>query len=254
MYRGFNLTVPTAFFSKFSEKGASLHGKNQKAVRDTLAAFKDASGNLVSSRMTAAWFPDVDAQVFISHAHKDSSMALGLAGHLHQEFGITSFVDSAVWGYSDDLLRMLDKNFCYNQDSNTYDYNKRNRSTAHVHMMLSVAISKMINQCECIIFLNTPHSIESEGYINGTTTNSPWIFSEIAMTSLIEKRLPVYHRMAKSEIAMDSFTEDLNLTVKYDVNLDHLHDLNANNYNAWVKKSSEKVGKEALDVLYEMTS
>lgn len=254
MYRGFNLAVPNKFFADFSEAGASLHRKNQRTVLDTLEAFRDTSGDLISSRMTAAWFPDVDAQVFISHAHKDSTLALGLAGHLQQEFGVTSFVDSAVWGYSDKLLQMLDKKFCYNEDTETYNYQKRNRSTAHVHMMLSVALSQMINRCECIMFLNTPNSISSDDYISGKTTDSPWIYSEIAMTGLIEKREPAYHRMSKSVTAMEGMAGDDSFTIKYDVDLDHLHDLTAQDYNAWVDAVSVNKSKQALDTLYEMTS
>ena len=253
MYRGFNLAVPDKFFKNSSEAGASLHSRNKRTILDRLEAFADTSGSLISSQLTAAWFPNVDAQVFISHAHKDSALALGLAGHLHQQLGVTSFVDSAVWGYSDKLLRIVDDRFCYNQDTRTYNYQKRNRSTSHVHMMLSVALSQMINRCECIIFLNTPHSISSDDYINGITTNSPWIYSEIAMTSLIEKRSPMYHRMVKSAAVMEGMASDSELTIKYEIDLDHLHDLTDEDYNAWIRTIGPKRGNEALDVLYEMT-
>lgn len=81
--------------------------------------------------------------------------------------------------------------------------------------MLSVALSRMIDRCECIIFINTPHSISSREYIEGDITDSPWIYSEIAMTRLIEKRSPEVHRRAKTAAATESY--DAELKVRYDV-------------------------------------
>jgi hypothetical protein len=156
MFRGFELSVNDSFFRDFRDAGRSQHQENKRLVDDCLSQFRDQSGDLLSEKMTAAWFPEIDSQVFISHAHKDSALALGLSGHLQEQFGLKSFVDSAVWGYSDDLLRILDDAFCYNGSSRTYSYQKRNRSTSHVHMMLSVALTRMIDKCECIIFINTP--------------------------------------------------------------------------------------------------
>lgn len=252
MYRGFDLNVPNNFFSKFIESGSLLHQKNKGIVSDILEEYRSNSGDLLASKMTAAWFPKIDAQVFISHAHKDSDIALGLSGHLHDELGISSFIDSTVWGYSDDLLKILDDEFCYNDKSKTYDYRKRNRSTAHVHMMLSVAISQMINKCECIIFMNTPQSISSVDYIKGSTTDSPWIYSEISMTSLIQKRSPTSHRLAKSVISTESLAADSNLTIQYEVDLSHLSKLSATKYNEWVEQAGDKRGNAALDILYNL--
>lgn len=204
--------------------------------------------------MTASWFPDIDAQVFISHSHKDVNLALNVAGHLLECFGLSSFIDSTVWGYSDDLLKVLDKKYCYNEGSNTYNYAKRNRSTAHVHMMLSVAITKMMNKCECVIFLNTPQSISAEQYIDGSVTDSPWIYSELAMTDLIGKRLPSVHRVGKSVVATESLASDSRLEIDYEVDLDHLTGLDRKLYMKWVENAKGKTGGQALDVLYNLTN
>ena len=250
MFRGFKLSVVDDIFRAYKDAGKLQHQQNKRLVDGRLSQFRSQSGDLLSKTMTAEWFPEVDAQVFISHAHKDSELALGLSGHLFRHFGLTSFVDSAVWGYADDLLKILDNEFCYNGESRTYNYQKRNRSTAHVHMMLSVALSRMIDRCECIIFINTPQSISSRKYIEGETTESPWIYSEIAMTRLIEKRSPEAHRRIKTTAATESY--DAELKVRYDVDLDHLSELKQGTYKKWADQSNGVTGPAALTRLYDV--
>lgn len=252
MFRGFELSVDSNLFADFEAAGLSHHEKNKCLVDACVDQFRDQSGGLLSAEMVDAWFPEIDSQVFISHAHKDSALALGLAGHLHEKFGLKAFVDSAVWGYSSDLLRIIDDAFCYNETSGTYSYTKRNRSTSHVHTMLSVALSRMIDRCECIMFINTPQSISSRDYIQGYTTDSPWIYSEIAMTRLIKKRPPKAHRRSKLVIATESLGEDAHLEVRYDVNLDHLSSLDQETYIKWANRSNGISGGDALDMLYNL--
>lgn len=250
MFRGFNLNVPESRLDRYAVDGAKLEEANQRIIEDKLSSFKDEYGNLIASAMTAKWFPAIEAQVFISHAHKDSQIAKGLAGFLHNH-GISSFIDSTVWGYSDDLLRLIDNEYCRNISNNNYNYQKRNRSTAHVHMMLSVALSQMINTCECVIFLNTPHSISSKEYVEGDITNSPWIYAEISMTSLIQKRPKESHR-SKEVISNESLATDASMTIEYDVDLDHLTKMDAGSFDNWVRAMDRHPTTNALDLLYEL--
>lgn len=250
MFRGFNLNVPESFFDEHAAVGAMLEATNQRIIEEKLSSFQDKNKRLIASSMTAKWFPAIEAQVFISHAHQDSQIAKGLAGFLHNR-GISSFIDSTAWGYSDDLLRLIDKEYCRNEFDNNYNYQKRNRSTAHVHMMLSVALSQMINTCECVIFLNTPRSISSRGYVEGDTTDSPWIYAEISMTSLIQKRSKESHR-SKEVIANESLATDASITVEYDVNLDHLKKMDASSFDNWVRAMDRCPATNALDLLYNL--
>ena len=226
--------------------------KNVEArLKMGLVSFKDKDGNLLASEIIAGWFPAIEADVFLSHSHRDEEQVIGLAGWLHKEFQLKSFIDSCIWGRSTDLLRMIDDEYCYNRSTETYSYAKRNRSTSHVYMMLSTALSKMINSCECIIFVNTPNSISPKSYIEGVTTDSPWIYSEIAMTSIVQKRTPAEHRgyMIKGAMALDALQESFN--VKYDVDLMHLAPLDINDLNEWCSNNN-KIGADALDGLYTL--
>lgn len=156
MYRGFNVSVPDGWFEHYKDDGFASHAIQKARIESTIDSFKAADGKLIASKVAANWFPSMDADVFISHSHQDSELAIGLAGFLKREFSITSFIDSCAWGYSNDLLKMLDNEYCYQEESDTYNYSQRNRSTCHVFMMLSVALSKMMNDCECVHVFEYP--------------------------------------------------------------------------------------------------
>ena len=54
-------------------------------------------------------------------------------------------------------------------------------------MMLSNSLNKMIDKSECIIFLESENSLDVKEIIkNGTS--SPWIYSELIATELINVR------------------------------------------------------------------
>lgn len=190
MYRGFNLLLEDNCFEGDFEalKGIGLDSfsSQQTSIEETINSFVRNDGSLDGSLMQANWFPQIKADIFISHSHKDKGLALALAGWLEETFGLTAFIDSCVWGYANKLLKMIDDEYCYQKKINAYNYQKRNYSTSHVHMMLSVALTQMIDNTECLFFLNTPNSITPNTIIN--QTESPWIYSEIAMSRLIRKK------------------------------------------------------------------
>jgi hypothetical protein len=118
-------------------------------------------------------------------------------------------------------------------------------------MMLSIAITKMIHNSECIMFVDTPNSISTEEYIKGRgMTDSPWIYSEISMTSLVQKRPPSEHRgrFVKAGRAQDSLTESFQ--IKYDVDTKHLAPLTSTMFASW--QGCKKKGVDALDALYNL--
>ena len=254
MYKGFNLDIKGINYSEYIEYGKTIHAHNKIMVENELASFKDSEGNLIASKIIAGWFPSIKADVFLSHSHKDADQIIGLSGWLNKKFGLIPFADSCIWGFSDDLLRMMDDEYCYSQARDTYSYQKRNRSTSHVYMMMSTALAKMINNCECLIFVNTTCSISPKKYIkDGDTTDSPWIYSELALTSLVQRRSSEEHRVEtiKSRVTLDSISKSI--PIKYDVDLTHLTELTVTHLNKWDKINNE-FGPRALDSLYELTS
>lgn len=255
MFAGFDLNVDLNSYASYVPYGRELHNKNKRIVKSRLDSFKGEDDKLIAERIVAEWFPSVDADIFLSHSHKDEDGIIGLSGWLHEKFGVSCFIDSCIWGYSEELLQMIDSEYCYNHATGYYNYHERNRSTSHVHMMLSTALSKTLDSCESVFFVNTPNSILPDQFIKGqTATESPWIFSEIAMTKLLRQKSLHQHRRMITE-AMDSTgleSIEKSLKIQYDVDLSHLTQLGKQDLDAWAKLQDEQPMKSSLDHLYNI--
>lgn len=254
MFVGFNahITEQGVFSPYFKDFGQGLFDGQKSEVRSRLRSYALDEGILDATRIEEDWFPSIDAGVFISHSHRDQELAIGFAGWLHELFGITFFIDSCVWGYADDLLKIIDKKYCVNKRKpdgsiDTYDYNKRNQSTAHVHMILNNALQKMIDKTECLVFLNTPNSLMIDNVIDGSATASPWIYSELTFSRMCRKKKLSEYR---PHLVYDSIHEFAQLNVKYDVSLTHLIDLDDHDLLQIWMNSRQKRPQEALDDLY----
>ena len=238
-------------FKKYNEIGKKVLDSNTELIDSYLNNLKDSKGVIDGSKLSNDWFPQIKADVFISHSHKDLQTALNLAGML-KTVGLTPFVDSCIWKYADNLQEAIDRQYCREDDSNYFDYQKRNYSTSHVHMMLTIALSKMIYSTECLIFLKTSKSVYPKDDIpqkNKIATLSPWIYAELEMTNLIEKRTLEAHRNRK--IVVEAETEP-KLKIKHSDEFRNISPLPANNLFEWLENVSEKgISKhQALDMLY----
>ena len=138
-------------------------------------------------------FPNIDANIFISHSRKDKDLANALAGWINKEFRLKVFIDSNVWGYSQELLEDINSVYSNKRENDnggyTYNHQDCNNASQHVNMMLSVALQKMIDTVECVILLNTDNAISTFDEQNKkmNTTYSPWIYSEIVCTQIVRK-------------------------------------------------------------------
>lgn len=269
MYRGFNLLLRNNFFKQdyfeeFQEIGVKSFSNQKAKIIEKISSFANGDGSLDGTKMQENWFPQIEADIFISHSHKDEKLAIALAGWLKKTFGLTTFIDSCVWGYANDLLKTIDNKYCL-KDMHSYSYEKRNYSTSHVHMMLSVALTQMIDNTECLFFLNTPKSITPDTIIN--QTESPWIYSEITTSQLIrKKRLEEYRHVALTE-SLSTFSEGGKRIphFRYDLSVNHLTDIDNIVLKNWVKswrdegrfchdfpQCPESLRVHALDKLYEL--
>jgi hypothetical protein len=256
VYRGFNLNIANkdSFDSWYATGQAD---KIQKALLQSSDLSDYLDGQAINgTRVKAGWFANHRADVFLSHSHADQELAIGIAGFLKKELGISAFIDSLVWGEANTLLKKIDSQYCWmNNKKEYYDYNKRNYSTSHVHMMLGTALAEMIDRCECIIFVNTPQSIHAKDSEKGAqaTTSSPWIYHELSTTKLLrrhsERRRNLFYKSQRA--TTESLTEDqaLTLQVNYEVPLSHLKPLNEAQLKAWAQ--ANKKGAPALDWLYD---
>ncbi len=257
MFTGFNLKIKETFDNYYYDIGKRNYDTMEIYAKKDIDKYIDINETLDATEMKSDWFPEIEADIFISHSHIDEKLAIGLAGWLYDKFGLKSFIDSCVWGYSDKLLKTIDDKYCLSENSApSYSYEKRNFSTSHVHMMLSTSLTSMIDKTECILFLNTSNSTSTTNDTIKNETNSPWIYSEVLMSKLIRKTGLSQDRIKNIvSTQKDKYTfENSTLEVKYDLGLKHLIELNTSDLTNWddFNKKYKDVGINALDTLYMM--
>lgn len=255
MHRGFNLKIDESLFSndKYYNTGFLTYMQNKSSIKSNIENYMKEDGSLDGEKISNEWFPNVKADIFISHSHTDEELAIKLAGWLYINFGLVSFIDSCVWGYSEELLLNIDNKYCYDSDSGNYRYRDRNFSTSHVHMMLSTSLMSMIDKTECIIFLNTENSIQTAGEVIKQTTKSPWIFSELETTKFIQKKPISQYREERIEkrAMLEHYAQD-KLSVSYRGDTGHLTELDDLSLLKWRAEVVKYIDSHPLDLLYNM--
>lgn len=262
MYSKFNYSPKTAFYNstlnRYLTKGNELFLKHENEVQECLSKYISEDGVINGSDLKEHWFSVSQKDIFISHSHKDLNKVKAFAGWIYESFGLEAFIDSCSWGYCDELLRKIDDKYCYNPKSRTYNYNLRNYTTSHVHMMLSIALTEMMDKTECVIFFNTPNSInmsEELGKVEKKEkTVSPWIYHELSMTTLLRQSKPIRKKAVLEHYAQQRADK---FSVAYDVTklLEGLTTLTDTDLLSWQsnwQKRPVKVKEEALEALYEI--
>lgn len=203
--------------------GQEYYENIKKDIQNSLKEFIGLDGIIDGTKLQENWFPTKQKfDVFLSHSHNDEKLAICLAGFLKEKLDLDTFIDSCLWGYSNELLKGLDKKYCMYSDGASYDYDKRNYSSSHVHMMLSIALSRMIDNCETVFFLNSENSICLSEEIDKERTSSPWIYNELSMADIIQiRKYAEYRKKTYLEFAHrehETLYESPNLHIQYKVN------------------------------------
>ncbi|MCX7127115.1 hypothetical protein [Aeromonas sp.] len=167
MFECFNLSLGDDYKQKLDPYSNlsrdSIRSEKQKARKKLRDFYIDGFDKIDAERLKNMWFPsyDISSHVFISHSHKDIEKAQTFAAWLKSEFNIDSFIDYDIWGFADELI--MEINEAHSKISNNlYSLEKANYTSSHVHMMLSSALTEVIDSCECLFFLNTNNSLTSD--------------------------------------------------------------------------------------------
>ncbi|CAA0248646.1 conserved hypothetical protein [Tenacibaculum maritimum] len=241
MYRGFDLDIHfnQNEINRFYQIGKTQFIKNANTANSTLRELLIKKGKINGNRMQNNWFPQVEADIFISHSHKDLEIAITLSGLLKNIFGLTAFVDSCIWQNSNNLLEIISNK----RVRNNQDYHQNLFYASHIHTMLLTALSMMIDKTECLFFINTSNSINNSREVN--LTDSPWIYSEIKMSQLIRKRkLSEYRKKGMGSPIMENF--------EYELDLNHFEKINKLDLIKWSKFNEKERTPYPLDILYEL--
>lgn len=250
MFRGFNYT-PSTFFSKninfqeYKDIGEEICSEQKSEFQKNLKVFIEQDV-INGTALQNECFPIFKKKrIFISHSHNDIDEVTAFAGWLYDCFKLEAFVDAWAWEYSDDLLKEIDDEYCYQPETETYDYETRNFTTSHVHMMLSVALAEMMDNAECVIFFNTSESVTLRD-----ETTSPWIYYELLLATKLRIKEP---KIRKSFI--ESFSQrDSYFVVKYDVSrfLKELNELTDDHLKKWLCLIKKNSRREPLSLLYDI--
>ena len=155
------------------------------------------NGTVDGTKLLKEVFATDHYDVFISYSHNDDDLIFAIAGMLGKEFNLNVFVDVFYWGSADRLLKEIDDIKCKKEDG-TYDYQKRNLTTSHVHAMLTSAIMQVMDLSEVVIFVNTYNSVPVlKNTLSGKKeyTLSPWIYEEVLFTEFLRKKEWFEHRI-----------------------------------------------------------
>ncbi|WP_206382601.1 toll/interleukin-1 receptor domain-containing protein [Vibrio kanaloae] len=262
MFKGFNLSLDSLDTLRHNSTYKSELTANKEKVEKSLKNSILSDGSIDGEKLKQEWFPNIkDTHVFISHSHRDLELAEGLASWLYESFGIRSFIDSHVWGYANDLLKELDNKYALFPSGTTYSYEVRNETTSHVHMMLSNALNEVIDNSECLFFLNTENAIKNVALseeADDHRTASPWIMSELTTSNIIRKKENVTRpRPTMESIGHEIYAQDRKLEkaqapiIHHKAPIQHLIELNADGLKTWQNITQSSHRKyDALTMLY----
>ena len=129
-----------------------------------------------------------------------------------------------------------------------YSYEKRNLTTSHVHAMLSNAILKMIDKCECFFLLKTNNSIKIDEILEKTF--SPWLYTEIEFFNKIRK----VNRRVKLTESIDEFAKASgeSIRIAHTVDTYELPEINERDLSNWGSEYKRLQNKHFLDILYKI--
>ncbi|MGN0657550.1 MAG: hypothetical protein ACI4KR_12255, partial [Ruminiclostridium sp.] len=232
MYRGYNLELDKSYFSDYArlvEVGKEQLKSDKNYMRKQLSDYLYNDKSVDGTKLMEDWFPEAKADVFISHSHNDEELANALAGWLSETFGLKSFIDSNIWGYSAALLESINSKYSNKRSDDNggylYEHSKCNLASQHVNIMLSTALQNMIYKTECIIFLNTNNSVNQRVYDSDciNETHSPWIYSEILCSKLVRIIVPSrYKELELRHTLYEQASLQKALDISYKLPLDHL--------------------------------
>lgn len=253
MYKAFNLQlkqVPLILSTEKTREGArEFYVDSKQKCKQSLTRFI-REGEINGTQLAEDWFPIVNADIFLSHSHADEDMAVLLAYMLHKNFGLKVFIDSMIWGNSNDLLQKIDK-CAWIPEKDLYSYSIRNQTTSHIHMMLATSLQKMMDGTECTFFLNTPSSLTTDSVVD--RTYSPWIYFEILQTQLLRRNIPERFKQKQRSFSSGGIITE-SLKISYDVNLSHMKLLTEYDIRNWAHQyqKGRDYSANTLDILYNL--
>ncbi len=220
--------------------------------RDVKSLIRDSAYNFLDdgSRLEENWFPtkEMECNVFISHSHKDITLVKRFASWLNEKLGLACFIDSLYWENADDLLDFLCWQY-YRFRNRHYACELRDELASHVHAMLSMALMKMMDQTECVIFVESNNAVTNNGM--NKQTYSPWLYEETNFANMLRTNIPerMKSRVVDSTRSFSlEFLRENYMQLLYDVSFERFGNLYSEQLRSIYGR--ELHGEDAMDAIY----
>ena len=79
----------------YFKEGKKMYESMKKEIDTNLENFS-TNGKLDATKLSENWFPQINADIFVSHSHKDFDSALTLAGFLYKKLDLICFIDAYI--------------------------------------------------------------------------------------------------------------------------------------------------------------
>lgn len=188
------------------------------------------NGDFDGSALSALWFPIDKYDVFISHSHQDLSKVYKLALNLIKA-GKKVFVDSFLWGYSEELIKKIKDNTYFLSDDDKYNIERS------INLLLANALSNAVYSSKDFLFINTENSLiknkqslmdkikQDSGKelwkSSDKKTYSPWIMHELTLSRIIHDCQLV--NMFESAAGVESYKEKASIQLPAEIK--HLQEI-----------------------------
>lgn len=242
-------TLSDDYARDYQESNEMIKEKSTKIVQQQ---------TIDGTELQELWFP-VDElgkfDVFISHSHRDmNKLVVPFASWLFSHLGLRCFIDSQFWQYADDLLNILDSEYAWQPGNRTYNYKIRNFTTSNIHIMLSMALMKIINKTETVIFIDSDNSVKYKKD-DREVTPSPWIYEEVNFAKSLESKIPVrwlkyFSPELEKEVLYEErkFSDSRQPNFYYKINTSDFYQLNSGFLNGLILKGIR--GEDAMDEMH----
>ena len=236
MFARFKISIETVeklLKEKYLLVESPVAATESQVSKQVTKLFSPSTGILNGDALQDDFFPtgqDKPYNVFICHSSRDRDVVEKFAGMLNQYFKVRCFVDSMVWKRIDNLKKIVDTNLPISI-TGEYEYDDILQSSAHVHSLLSIALFKMIDQCECCIFVGSKESLNLNFNNIQNETLSSWIYQEIYY---MNHTIPTEPEWLK-KVRMYSATEaqalyESAIKISHGIDLSHFRPLGINHF------------------------
>ncbi|WP_159282110.1 hypothetical protein [Rahnella variigena] len=245
---GFNITFDTNIPEQTLVYQTSNFKKELKGVIEEAISKSDVSVIYKHAEVVNNWFPKGGYHIFISHSHKDANRAKYIANKLYENYGIKSFIDSEFWGYVDEIISEINhEHFPCGENNEYLIYESCMKVASNFYLILGDALLDAINLSDSCWFLNTSNSIHCTDSLE-KATYSPWIYTELKYTSVIERNwhpereVIALESIIKAGNGMEKISESANVCVEYIAPLNHLITVTENKLELILDKKIGDIG------------